>query len=554
MRTFYILIFFNFHFFSTSQSLNLNETYAIDFLRTQQLIGNLRNNISFSIQPLSIDYQTNELLGFFKDQKSKKIFFRFLPIDFNSEFSSRHPYNRNNGSMIPSKGYQHLISLGWFLKLGPLEIQLKPEQVYAENKSFEGFWAGHYPIILSRRIAHWNNIDIPERFGQTSFKKTYLGQSSIKFKLNKVSIGYSNENIWWGPSIRNSIMLSNHAKSFEHITFNSNSPLNTSFGTFEFQLITGKLTGSNYKQSYTDFKYANFLTYNSKPDEWRFFQGFNLVFSPKIVPGLSLGFIRWIQAYKSFIEKNKDYFPVFDNLLRINDKYGVSSDSLEGERDQAAGLFFRWVLQESKAEIYSEFYYNDSKANFRDLLLDSDHSRAFSIGFQKVFNFIDENNFLKIFGEWTQMEQSASRSLRNAGSWYTHYKVYHGFTNRGEVLGSGIGPGSNSYYFGISKQKSNNNFGLFIEIVENDNDFLYEAFKEAKDFRRYWKDYNLHITYKKIHKKIWTKFNLVYSRSLNYQWGLDDSYKGEGYDWYRPGIDINNFHLSLKLIIPISLN
>ena len=26
------------------------------------------------------------------------------------------------------------------------------------------------------------------------------------------SLGISNENIWWGPSIRNSIMMSNHAK------------------------------------------------------------------------------------------------------------------------------------------------------------------------------------------------------------------------------------------------------------------------------------------------------------------------------------------------------
>ena len=38
------------------------------------------------------------------------------------------------------------------------------------------------------------------------------------------------------------------------------------------------------------------------------------------------------------------------------------------------------------------------------------------------------------------MEQTASRLLRNAGSWYEHRWVYHGYTNYGEVLGSGIGP------------------------------------------------------------------------------------------------------------------
>ena len=31
------------------------------------------------------------------------------------------------------------------------------------------------------------------------------------------------------------------------------------------------------------------------------------------------------------------------------------------------------------------------------------------------------------------MEQSASRLLRNAGSWYAHSYVYDGYTNYGEV-------------------------------------------------------------------------------------------------------------------------
>ena len=58
------------------------------------------------------------------------------------EFNSNHPYNRNNGTMIPNKGYQHIISPGIFFKLGPLSIQLKPEHHYSDNKVFDGFWEG----------------------------------------------------------------------------------------------------------------------------------------------------------------------------------------------------------------------------------------------------------------------------------------------------------------------------------------------------------------------------------------------------------------------------
>ena len=48
-------------------------------------------------------------------------------------------------------------------------------------------------------------------------------------------------------------MMSNNARGFPHITFNTTSPIKTSIGNFEWQLISGKLEGSGYKPSYTNF-------------------------------------------------------------------------------------------------------------------------------------------------------------------------------------------------------------------------------------------------------------------------------------------------------------
>ena len=58
------------------------------------------------------------------------------------------------------------------------------------------------------------------------------------------------------------------------------------------------------------------------------------------------------------------------------------------------------------------------------------------------------------------MEQSASRLIRNSGSWYRHIYVYDGYTNKGEVLGSSIGPGSNSHYLSVNKINKNNKLGI----------------------------------------------------------------------------------------------
>ena len=89
---------------------------------------------------------------------------------------------------------------------------------------------------------------------------------------------------------------------------------------------------------------------------------------------------------------------------------------------------------------------------------------------------------------------------------------------------------------------------MYFEIIDQNNDFLYHAFENAKDFRRYWKDYNFHFIFQKKFKNLWLNVNSIYSRSLNYQWGLDESNQGDDWEWYIPGNDINNFQFNFRII------
>ena len=211
-------------------------------------------------------------------------------------------------------------------------------------------------------------------------------------------------------------MMSNHARGFKHIFLNSTKPLKTKIGNFEWQIITGRLESSGFLPGNPNSQYAGTSIYVPKinqlgeTDDWRFLQGYTFTYSPKWISGLSIGFMRWVQMYSALIkgeytwmEGNPNWFPAFQNLFRKNDKY----ENYEAQTNQAAGVFLRWLWKDSKAEIYAEYHHNDSKQNIRDLLLDSDHSRATTIGLQKVF-LISENNFLFSW-EWTQMEQTASR-------------------------------------------------------------------------------------------------------------------------------------------------
>ena len=166
--------------------------------------------------------------------------------------------------MIPSKGLQQILSPGIHFNFGLISIQFKPEYVFSENKYFNGFSENHYDVIWQRRYNAWNKYDIPERFGDESFKKIYLGQSSLKLNFKNFSIGFSSENLWWGPSIRNSIMMSNNAKGFNHFTFNSNKPLKTLIGNIEWQFITGKLDPSRFTPPQPEKKYQKTKLYVKK--------------------------------------------------------------------------------------------------------------------------------------------------------------------------------------------------------------------------------------------------------------------------------------------------
>ncbi len=555
MKKLIIFLIVFFQQFVCSQTINLNQDYIEDYLRYLNVTGKLKTDSSFTLRPLNtflLDNSLEVFNNYSKDiTKSNKLNFKILPVDIILDYNSKLPYNRNNGSMIPNRGYQNLLSLGFYFSSGPIEIQIKPEYHYAENKYFQGFWEGHDDVIWRERYRLWNHIDIPERFGNNKHSRFLIGQSFFKINFLGHSIGISNENLWWGPSFRNSIMLSNHAEGFKHIKVGTRKPLNSQIGTFEWELVSGRLEPSGYKPPNIDYEYAGTKLYipkinqNGHQGDWRYFQGLIFSFSPKFIDGFTLGFIRWVQMYSALVEGKytwmkgtPSYFPIFNNLFRKNDEFV----DYEGQTDQAAGLFFRWLWKDSKAEIYGEFHHNDAKYNLRDLMLDSDHSRALTLGLKKEF-LINNNSFL-LSWEWTQMEQTAGRLIRNAGSWYEHSSVYDGYTNKGEVLGSSIGPGSNSQFFSISNYIKNQKIGLAFEIVEHDNDFYFEAFESAKDFRRFWKDFNIHLNYTRFLKNIYFSGNVVFSKNLNYQWGLDDS-AVEPY--YRPGIDVNNFHTNLKI-------
>jgi len=555
IRYLFFLILVLFCLKSAGQTIPVGTPVIQDFLRNQQLLGRIDSAFSFNYRPINLGvnginvdstvFNPNDYFGEKKYFLKKKGFVRILPVEFRLAYDHNHPDSRNDGAMIRSRGIQTLTSAGVYTELGPLSIQIKPEFIWAENKDYQGFpmKPRHYEDTWQVRYIWFNRIDEPERYGSDTYTKINLGQSSLRLNKWGISLGLSTENIWWGPSIRNSIMMSNNAQGFAHITLNTQQAIKTVVGSFEGSFVTGKLEASGFKPPATDVPFRGKTLYVPKKDDWRYFQGISFSYSPKWVKGLSLGFTRWVQQYSENVKATNDYFPAFSNLFRKNDN-NVTRNEID--RDQAAGIFGRWVWYDSKAEFYFEFAKNDASVNFRDLFVDTDHSRALTVGINKLFETKKPNAFYKFNFEWTQMSQTESRLLRDAKSWYIHEKVRHGFTNNGEVLGSGLGAGGNAQYLEVSWIEGYKRIGGSIERYVHNNDFLNHAFQNSGDFTRYWVDYNITGYFDWQFKKLLLSSSIMYTRSLNYQWEsfIDPSGVPANID---SDINVNNFNIDLKL-------
>ncbi|MES2109278.1 MAG: hypothetical protein V4577_11040, partial [Bacteroidota bacterium] len=133
---------------------------------------------------------------------------------------------------------------------------------------------------------------------------------------------------------------------------------------------------------------------------------------------------------------------------------------------------------------------------------------------------------------------------RKSGYWYAHSQVRAGYTNYGEVLGAGIGPGSGLQTLDVSWINGIKRIGLQIQRYEHNADFYYKAFA-AGETRRHWVDYSGGISSDWDFDNILVSASLLYVRELNYQWKFRND---EDVSYYnQQSLDANNIKLSVSV-------
>ena len=324
-----------------------------------------------------------------------------------------------------------------------------------------------------------------------------------------ISVGVSTQNLWLGPGRYSSLLMSNNAQGFNHFNIQTNRPLKTPLGSFQFTIIGGTLT-ANAEQGFENLK----LQKSSLDPKIRYLNVLSVIYSPILFKNFFIGANRAFQQFSQTNPSNNltDYYfitlkPLFRNTYQDN------SEAV----DQLISGFAKYIFPKEHAEVYFEYGWNDGASNSRDLMLDISHSAASIYGFKKI-QYLNQNSYLKFEAEATKMSQRPSYLQRNAGNWYIHGRLDAGYTNENQILGAGSGLGNDLQTFVISYNKGWNKYGIKFQHIAQNPMIQLTNWPTLFLGDINWDDYSYGIQIKHKHKHFLFNLNIDYVHSKNYLW------------------------------------
>jgi hypothetical protein len=428
-----------------------------DVLRTLEVAG-LRDPGMWSVRPLRLPpgaqgpvYRRGPL-AFTLDRPEQRV-----------TFNSALPWGQSDGAVWQGRGVSGAVRAGGTISAGPVTVQIRPELIYAQNRAFEltavqneSFTSFANPWTRAFQVPA---IDMPQRPGPDGWADLRWGQSGAWVTHRGLTAGVSHAEGWWGPAQRNPLVLSNHASGFPHAFAGTSGPVDIRIGRVEGRVLWGRLEGSDY-----------FETADVRPK--RYFTGAVAAFAPRFMPGLTVGATRTFVYYMPADGLTAgDYFTVFQGITKQTQQTPENPTG-DDEADQLLSIFGRLALPASGVEVYLEWGRNDHSQDWRDFILQPEHSHAYTAGLQKVFGRV-EDRLLRVRAEVTNLQRSQTHEDRPTPGWYRHHLVHHGYTHQGQVLGAGVGPGGNAQWLAIDALRAWGRIGGFAvrEIADNDSYF-----------------------------------------------------------------------------------
>ncbi len=369
-----------------------------------------------------------------------------VPPHLTLAYQSLGPGGSNDGMLWQGRDFSTLAGGGVRGAWGPFSAQLAPEVTWSQNADFRIRDTGRPGRLQYANAFYGDQLDVPQRFGGGAFARAGFGQSFVAVQEFGARLALSTENLWWGPGIRNALLLSNNAEGFPHVSLGTSHPIDIWVGTVEAELVWGRLEKSRY-----------FYT-RAHP----VFNGLALSFQPRWIRGLYLG------AGRTFVEdlaslRRSSYLSVLEGLTKKEAGGDNPTDN------QVMSAWFRWVMPE--IELYGELGQDDFPKSLASFWRGGDRAGAWVLGFQK--RWVAGRRWWRIVGELAKTRSNLPPGY--ATSFYVHTNNAD-YTNAGQLLGDWIGPGADTQYLAIDAFVPSGRIGGYFERVRRNEEIFWSQF------------------------------------------------------------------------------
>jgi hypothetical protein len=381
---------------------------------------------------------------------------------------SAFPMPANDGPMWAGKGLSYSVTGGIAFcgKAGRWGAIIAPTYWYAENADFP---LPNDPRFVPARKGEYSpwastyhylprELDQPRRFGDRAIAKTEMGAIALWYRTSRADIGFTSEAEWWGPGQQNALILSAQSSGIPRVYVRTVKPI-AAAGELDARMFLGALSFSPF------FKSA------PTPDVARTLAGISLVWRPKFERGLSVGAARLVSGPITGNAWVRHVFDAIASTPRPN-AYSRQDSTPKPGLDQLFSVFADWRLADDGTEIWAEWARAELPANVRDFFDAPNHTQALTIGLQHVRPMRWKGWNWRVAVEHSQTDQSSTFRERPTGSWYTSRAVSGGFTQKGQVLGAVIGPGSSAQWIGFDLAGPRHSAGFFLSRIKWDDDAL----------------------------------------------------------------------------------
>jgi hypothetical protein len=356
-------------------------------------------------------------------QREKATFRPVLP-DLRVALSGGLPDSRADGALWAGRGVSVLVGGGFTLDWDALHVALIPEVWYTANRPFDflpGLDSTRSSLASPFNVGPYS-LDLPSRMGHEPVTELSLGQSAFWIGAGAVDIGVSSGNIWWGAGVRDALFIGPTSAGIPRIFVRTPRPLQTRYGRWAGEFFAGILTESRY------------FDRNAGNDR----------------RSLGAGALTWSPPTTN------------DFLLGVAHGRPISA------------VFARYLIPASGLRTYIELARSRTGSTVDDFFTVPNEGLVYQLGVEKLVRQPRANWLFLV--EAMNLEQGTDVQERPQRDFYSGTDVAQGWTQRGQLLGAGIGPGGQSQFVSADRMAKHWTVGLFAERVRWNNDALYRQY------------------------------------------------------------------------------